>query len=50
MIKVIRALPAVLAAALAAVWSTAAADGWPPMTPEELRMTAEPKAPRAPAI
>jgi len=50
MIGVVRALPEVLAAALAAVWSTAAADGWLAMRPEELRLTVEPKAPRAPAI
>ena len=41
------ALPAVASLAIACV---AWADGWLPVTPDELHMTSEPKAPRAPAI
>jgi Domain of Unknown Function with PDB structure (DUF3857) len=43
----ISALPAVASSALACV---AAAGDWLPATPDELHMTSEPKAPRAPAI
>lgn len=41
------ALPAAASLAIACV---AAAEDWPPVTPDELHMANEPKAPRAPAI